>query len=113
MEVKFVDAWYERSLTMRMQGKYKDVAPYKDKGFRVQYQNNGNWVLVKPALIKLIIETENNELIRFSVKSHVLDFYCKSRISEKLFEKFLNDAKTGAIKFDFFEPDLLTIKRNS
>lgn len=113
MIVKFVDAFYEASESIRMQGKSCDITPYKKQGFNVQYENNGNWVLAKPAQISAILKKEDGELFSFPVKMQVLEFYGKRRISEKTFETFVKDAQSGVIKFKFSKTGVLKFEKNS
>ena len=78
----------------------------------MQYQNNGFWVLTKAAQIKLNVLVED-QIHTFRVKHQVVEFYRKSRVSEKLFENFLKDAQNGKIKFYISEHGGLTITENS
>lgn len=112
MEVKFVDAFYEASETIRVQGKSCDITPYKKQGYNIQYENNGNWVLTKPAQIRVILKKADGELFSVPAKMQVLEFYGKKRISEKMCETFMRDAQAGVIKIKFTQTGVLKFENS-
>ena len=87
---------YERSDTIEKQGKRSSIEKYLKNGYYIKDERNGYWVLVKPSrvivTVKSSVSTQN-----INLKQEILDFYCKSRISEKQIENFVKDIENGKV----------------
>lgn len=95
----FVSASYNESITFTHQGNRNSIAPYLKKGYRAVQNRNGFWVLTKPASIEVCLKNSNNHTFSFNMKEDILKHYGKTRISSKLFDKFLLDSVNGKIQF--------------
>lgn len=82
---------YIKSETMSVQGKKDDI--YKRYGgewnIREQGGGNGNWLLTKRS--DVLADGK-------SYRNFVLEHYGKSRLTEKLVDKFREDVKKGKVK---------------
>ena len=97
-EVKFVTASYEASSSLEIQGNRSKVEKYLDNGYYIRESRNGYWLLVKPAKVYVTLKKDNKNL-KINIKYEICDYYGKSRISKKLYLKFLEDANKENIKF--------------
>lgn len=111
MNAKFIETHYEYSDTIELQGSRDKIRGYLRKGYRVKDERNGYWILFKPAQIVLTVMDNTSKCRSYGVKQKVLEFYDKKRISEKTFNKFLNDSLNGKIKFCISEHGEVTIQR--
>ena len=102
---------YKRLYGIELQGSRDKIRGYLRKGYRVKDERNGYWILFKPAQIVLTLMDNTSECRSYGVKQKVLEFYDKKRISEKTFNKFLNDSLNGKIKFCISEHGEVTIQR--
>lgn len=96
----FVHAYYQHSDTRELQGSANDseIKRYLNNGYYVKESRNGYWVLVRSAHIFVTLKTSDGEK-EFEMKHQILDLYGKQRISEKTYEKFSKDARSGKINF--------------
>ncbi len=84
--------------TIEVQGKREKIEKYLKKGYSVKEERNGYWVLVKKA--KVWVTLTNSFCSKtFSMKSDILDYYGKQKISANLVEKFQKDINDGKISF--------------
>lgn len=106
MEVKFVNARFEKADTKLFTGSKQELKPFLDRGYKL-LQEDG-CILQKPAAI--ILQVAGEKLLTFKVSEQVKKFYGESRISEELFSCFWDDAKNGRIKFLLSEDGHLIIQ---
>lgn len=82
---------YFESESMSVQGKRGDV--YRKYGeewnIREQGGGNGNWLLTKKS--DILVDGR-------SYRSFVLEHYGKSRLTQKLVDRFIEDLKNGKVK---------------
>lgn len=95
----FVNAFYNESSTITKQGKRSSINQYLNKGYYIKEDRNGYWVLVKPASVSVTLKDSDGELYSFNMKSDILNYYNKTRISQSLFTRFNKDATSGKIQF--------------
>lgn len=99
----FVNAQYNASSSLEMQGTQKDTQPYIKKGYYVKENRNGYWVLVKPAKVVVTLKDSEGRIKTFNMKKEILDYYNASRISMSLVQKFLSEVSEGKITFSMDE----------
>ena len=99
IKATFVNATYEESISFPHQGNRASIAPYLKKGYRAVQDRNGFWVLTKPVSIEVYLKNSNNQTFSFNMKEDILKHYGKTRISRKLFDKFVLDSTSGKIQF--------------
>nr|WP_315085705.1 hypothetical protein [uncultured Lachnoanaerobaculum sp.] len=82
---------YVESDSMSVQGKSNDVYRRygKEWNIREQGRGNGNWLLTKKS--DILVDG-------ISYRSFVLEHYCKSRLTQKLADRFIEDLKNGKVK---------------
>lgn len=95
----FVTAIYEESNTITPQGNRSSIQQYLNRGYNIVRCRNGFWVLNKPSLIYVYLKNDDNITLSFNMKSDILKYYNKERISQSLFKKFVSDATSGKIQF--------------
>lgn len=89
---------YEPPDTIEVQGKREKIEKYLKKGYSVKEERNGYWVLIKKA--KVWVTLTNSYCTKtFSMKSDILDYYGKQKISTNLVGKFQKDINDGKITF--------------
>lgn len=86
MQVRFIP-----SESMSVQGKRDEVYKRYGKEWKIQEQGggNGNWLLTKKS--DVLVDGK-------SYRSFVLEHYGRSKLTEKLADKFREDLASGAIK---------------
>ena len=107
--VKFITAVYEESESLEKQGTRQSVQKYLKQGFKIQSEHNGFFVLTKPVRVRVVVSDDGKQFIR-DMKGEILKYYDKLRMSQKLFETFMQDAQSNNIKFYFNRNDQLSIE---
>lgn len=81
---------YVASESKPVQGKRAEVYRIygKDWNIREQGGGNGNWLLTKKS--DVLVDGE-------SYRSFVLEYYGKSRLTQKLVDQFIEDVKNGKV----------------
>jgi len=95
----FVYASYEDSSSISHQGNRQSIQSYLNNGYFIKEDRNGFWLLIKPATITVWLDDSNGERHHFNMKQDILNYYNKQRISYKLFQKFVEDARSDKITF--------------
>jgi len=95
----FVTATYQESDTIHHQGNRDSINTYLNQGYHIVQNLNGYWVLTKPTAIYVYLKNSNNFTCSFNMKEEILKYYNKSRISRRLFDKFVEDSTSGKIQF--------------
>ena len=82
---------YIKSESRPIQGtKEKIFKKYsKDWSIKELGNGNGNWLLTRKS--DVLVDGK-------SYRSYILDYYSRSRLTEKLFEKFRDDLESGKIR---------------
>ena len=82
---------YVESETMTVQGKWDEIVKRYGKEWSINPLGggNGNWLLTRKSDVLV-----NGK----SYRDFVLNHYGRSRLTEKLFDKFRNDLLSGKIK---------------
>ncbi len=89
---------YEPSDTIEVQGKREKIEKYLKKGYSVKEERNGYWVLIKK--VKVWVTLSNTYCTRtFNMKTDILDYYGKQKISTNLVGKFQKAVNDGKITF--------------
>ena len=99
MELKFINATYQKSETKKIQGKRSDMEKYEAQGYHIKQERQGNFILVKSVKIMASFEKEDGRIMIRNIREDILWHYNKERCYKSLFDTFLNDAKEGRIKF--------------
>lgn len=81
---------YVKSKSRTVQGKWDQIAKKYGNKWKIKPLGggNGNWLLTKKSDVLV-----NGK----SYRSFILDHYDKSRLTEKLFDKFCKDVESGKI----------------
>ncbi|MCI5752271.1 MAG: hypothetical protein MR038_07315 [Oscillospiraceae bacterium] len=84
---------YVPSNSMTVQGKFDDVCKRYGKEWNIKEEGggNGNWLLTKKSDVLV-----NGK----SYRSFVLSHYGKSKLTEKLVDKFREDVEKGEIEIE-------------
>ena len=84
---------YIESQSMSVQGKKDEIFKRYGREWRISEQGggNGNWLLTKKSDVLV-----NGK----SYRSFVLDHYGKSRLTQKLVDRFRDDVEKGMVKLD-------------
>lgn len=82
---------YVESESMSIQGKWDAIVKQYGKEWNIKPLGggNGNWLLTKKSDVLV-----NGK----SYRGFILDYYGRSKLTEKLFYKFKNDVENGKIK---------------
>ena len=82
---------YVPSRSMVVQGKYDEVMHKYGKEWKVspEGRGNGNWLLTKRA--DVLVDGK-------SYRSFVLDFYGRSKLTEKLVDRFREELNNGKVE---------------
>lgn len=82
---------YIESESMSVQGKKDDIYKRYGKKWNIREQGggNGNWLLTKKS--DVFVDGK-------SYRNFVLEHYGKSKLTEKLVDKFREDVKNGEVK---------------
>ena len=99
MKSRLLSVTYEPSNSVEVQGSYEKTKRYTQKGYYIKISRNGNYLLVKPVRVWVIV---GNKTIKqtFNLKREICDYYGKTRISFKLLERFQKEAEEGKILFE-------------
>ena len=95
----FVNAIYNESDTIEHQGNRSSINKYLNKGYYIKEDRNGYWVLVKPASVIVTLKDSDGDFHSFNMKSDILDYYDRTRISQNLVTRFIEAATSGKIQF--------------
>lgn len=113
-KAKFLYLNYEESRRTTVQDtrEKKKVRRYTKKGYYIQEERNGFYVLVLSAKLNVTLENLNGRGT-FNMKDDILDLYTREKISPKLVEKFEQECLQGIIVFEMNdECSDYKIKRN-
>ena len=50
---EFINGTYNDSEELRVQGSFRDIRPYFKQGYSKVREDNGNWILSKPASLEM------------------------------------------------------------
>lgn len=80
-----------RCWSMKVQGKWADIVKRYGKDWSIKQLGggNGNWLLTKKS--DVLVDGK-------SYRDFILDYYGKSKLTKKLYDKFCDDAESGKIK---------------
>lgn len=95
----FVNAVYQPSDTVTLQGTRNSINRYIKQGYNIKESRNGYWVLTKPASVCVHLKNSDNIIFSFDMKSDILNYYGKIKISINLVNKFVSDVSSGKIQF--------------
>lgn len=90
---------YEVSDTITCQGSSKSIERYKKDGYYVKEQRNGYWVLYKPVKVWVVLSCAGTRRT-FNMKEDICDLYGISKISNKAYQRFINEINIGTIRFE-------------
>lgn len=93
---KFIVGKYNPSETLKIQGSFQSVRPYFKKDYTKVRENNGNWILNRPAGLNMTFE-ENGQLYTFDMKESAQRYFDKKRMSEKTANDFIKGVEQGLI----------------
>ncbi len=94
----FKNAKYVESSNTSIQGNRTEIKKYIGKGYRVVEERDGYWILSRPCRINVELENSTGKNT-FNMKNDILNYYGRTKMTEKLFEKFYKDATKGKIQF--------------
>lgn len=100
MNLKFIDALYEESDTIEIQGNQADIQRYLKNGYTIVDKSFEMYTLSKPVTIIVWLDTSSG-IIANEMKKIILDYYGKLFFSKAVFDQFVSDAKRGLITFHY------------
>lgn len=106
----FVTATYEQSDTITHQGTRSSINRYIKQGYNIKESRNGYWVLTKPASVCVHLKNSDNIIFSFDMKSDILNYYGKTKISINLVNKFVSEISSGKIQFYMDDDDSYCFK---
>ena len=74
----------------------RDIRPYFKQGYSKVREDNGNWILSKPASLEMTFR-ENGKFYTFDMKARAKKYFNKKRISDKVANDFIDGVKNGTI----------------
>ena len=95
----FLHAFYEKSDTITIQGNRASIECHLRDGYRKVDERNGFWILNRPARAMVYLADSKGEQYLFNMKESILNHYSRKMISQKLLDRFSDDAKAGRISF--------------
>ena len=108
MKIEFANVYFEEKKELMVQR--DEVERYR--GYLiVSEDDNGSCKIVKPAKIKLVVETDKPQKLTFNVTDKVLDLYPNCEDIQSSFRDFAHDALHGKLKFELSEHYSLIIAR--
>ena len=102
-ELKVSSVSYEKSETINTQGNRASIEAQLKNGFIVKEENNGFWILTKPAKIMVTVENSAGEVERHNLKALVTSHYNKQRVSQKLCNQFEADIRAEKVHLYYMQ----------
>lgn len=97
-----IQIYYSPSSTLEKQGKRSEMKKYTNKGYKIQLERNGYFVLVKTARI-LLRFAEKKKVHEIDISYEVKEFYDRKQVTEKLAEKIATDIQNEKVKLTIIE----------
>ncbi len=94
---------YVPSNTIEKQGKRCSIERFLREGYYVKLSRNGYWVLVKPSQVLVTCYCGKNGTFTYDMKSDILKYHNRKKISFSLIDKFKNDFKSNVILIEVDE----------
>lgn len=84
------------SQTIERQGTYTTICKYLKKGYLIQENRNGYWVLIQKSRVLITLKNSNGiETLNF--KRDILEYYGKKKLTEKQVLKFAQDLEAAKV----------------
>lgn len=96
-KAEYIEVHYQASDFIERQGTYHSIERYLKNGYYVQVNRNGYWLLVRPSKVIVAVNCGKHGNYIYDMKNSILEFYNRSKISEKLIETFKKDVVDGRI----------------
>ncbi len=93
----YVSSYFEPSETITHQGTRKSIQKFLDRGFSIQQERNGFWVLIKKSHAWVTFTDSANNHLRFDMRGNIMAHYSKQKLYEATFNKFVNEVSKGKI----------------
>ena len=97
-KLSYVSSYFEPSETITHQGTRQSIQKFLNRGFSVQQERNGYWVLIKKSHAWVTFENEAGDKFRFDMRGHIMAHYGKQKLYEATFNKFVTAVSKGSIK---------------
>lgn len=107
----FVYASFEESSTRKHQGTRESIQRFLDNGYYIQVDRNGFYVLSKPGKVHVFLKSSSGASLQLDLKSEILHYYGRARMTPSLFSKFNEDASSGKISF-YIENGCCTLSKS-
>ena len=95
---------YVPSESFNVEGQYKDIFEYIQKGYDITKKFKNTWLVSKKAkpYVTLICESDDDQeekrVFTFNMKFQILKYYNRDKISYKLLEQLQRDFNAGKIE---------------
>lgn len=109
MQATITAANYESFEPIETQGTRQSIQKHLNKGYFIKQSRNGYWVLNKPAVVEITLQTTETTRT-YNMKQEILDHYGKEKISQKLVTTFVKDVNSGKINIDLDSNGTYSIK---
>ena len=96
-KLSYVSSYFEPSETITHQGTQKSIQKFLDRGFSIQQERNGFWVLIKKSRAWVIFANAAGNHLRFDMRGNIMAHYGKQKLYEATFNKFINDLSKGIV----------------
>ncbi len=100
LQAKNIDIYYVPSETIEYQGSRESVQRFVRKGYYVNLERNGYWILFRPCQIIVTAHCEDGSQYIHDMKRGILEHYDRKRISKKLVATFEKDFRSGKLFID-------------
>ena len=97
-KLSYVSSYFEPSETITHQGTRNSIQKYLNRGFSVQQERNGFWVLIKKSRAWVVFENDAGNKFKFDMRGTIMAHYGKQKLYEATFNKFTNELAKGKIK---------------
>lgn len=100
LRAKNIDIYYVPSDTIEYQGSRESIQRFIKKGYYVNLERNGYWILLRPCQIIVTAYCEDGIQYSHDMKRGILEHYDRKRISKKLVATFEKDFRSGNLFID-------------
>ena len=102
-KAEYIEVYYEKADCIKHQGNRASVERYLKAGYYIALERNGYWILIRPPKIWVVVHCKGGKTFTHDMKSAILRYYNRQRISENLINEFKLDFVDS--KFEIFSDD--------
>ena len=96
-KLSYVSSYFQPSETITHQGTRQSIQRFLDRGFSVQQERNGFWVLIKKSHAWVVFANSAGNQIKFDMRNNIMAHYGKQKLYEATFNKFVAALSKGTV----------------